>query len=283
MDHSLVRHGRLLVVALVFGLGARAIDAQRKTPKPAAGTRAPVAKTAPLPAPAPKVERPVPFKVGEILDYDVSWSIHLTAGTVTVTVQEKKPSFGSTAYYISAEGRPTPLVSKLYSLYYKVDTLLDVYTLLPQRGSVYSEENGRRRMKITRFDQASRKAEYEVQTATVVKRQLALPPYTQDVLSAICVLRAIPLKEGGKMTMPVSDNGAVNSVRVTIGAREQVKTRLGTIAAWHITPVIVDDKGVPVGRGLAVWISDDARRWPVKLEGELAVGRFVVTLRNVKP
>src|SRR5262245_38689629 len=97
---------------------------------------------------AQKVVRPVPFRVGEQLTYDVSWSSYVTAGTATMTVKEKKPSFNSTAYYIVAEARPTPLLSKLYTLYYKMDTLVDVYTLLPQRGSTYSEEGRRHRYKI---------------------------------------------------------------------------------------------------------------------------------------
>ncbi len=226
-------------------------------------------------------ERAVPFRVGETLEYDVSWSNFLTAGTGTLKVQEKKPSFGSTAYYISAEGRTTPLLSKLYPLYYKADTLLDVFTLLPQRGSMYSEERQRRRLAITRLDQSARKAEYEVQTKTNVKSTFDLPPYAQDILSAVYMMRVIPLKQGGQMTMPVADSGAVYSVRITVGAREQIKCGVGTLPAWKITPVITDVKGRQVGTGLALWVSDDARRLPVKLEAGLAVGRFVLTLTRV--
>src|SRR5512135_857979 len=73
------------------------------------------------PAAASRIERSVPFHVGETLTYDVSWSSYVTAGTAVATVKEKKSSYNSTAYYIVAEGRPTPLVEKLYSLYYKLD------------------------------------------------------------------------------------------------------------------------------------------------------------------
>src|SRR5687768_10951071 len=80
------------------------------------------------PSPAPRrAERPVPFRVGETLVYDVSWSTFVTAGTVTMTVKEKKPSYGSTAYYIVAEAAPTALLSRIYTLYYKADTLLDAF------------------------------------------------------------------------------------------------------------------------------------------------------------
>ena len=50
--------------------------------------------------------------------------------------------------------------------------------------------------------------------------------------------------------------------------------------AYKIVPVITGSK-TAAPRGLAVWISDDARRLPLKIEAQLAVGRFVVSLRKV--
>jgi hypothetical protein len=230
--------------------------------------------------PAPKKEMAVPFKAGEVLTYDVGWSSFVTAGTATVAVKEKKPSYGSTAYYIVAEGRPTPLLSKMYTLYYKADTLLDTYSLLPQRGSLYSEEGKRKRMKTTVFNQARKQATYEIETRTLVKKDLAIPGFTQDALSAVYVLRSIPFKAGEKFNMPVSDNGNVYRVQMQVGAIEPVKTGLGVINGLKITPVISGpDKSSP--RGLALWISDDPRRLPLKMEAQLMVGKFTVTLRQV--
>lgn len=251
-------------------------DAQAPRPKPPAPAPAAAA------AKAVRTERPVPFRAGETLTFDVSWSQYLTAGTATVTVREKRPSFGSTAYYIVAEGRPTALLSKLYTLYYKADTLLDVFTLLPQRGSVFSEEGSRTRMKATRFDQTARRGAYEVQTATVFKKDMALPAFTQDPLSAIYVIRALPLKLGGTLTMPVADNGTVYRVQVRVVAQEALATPLGRLTAWKIVPTILDAKGKPAGEKMGLWISDDARKLPLKMEADLAVGRFVIVLKDVR-
>jgi hypothetical protein len=273
-----MKHTALVVmVTLCLGLAVGQAQ-QRRTSKT---KKAPAAKTQP-PPPAPKKEQAVPFKAGEVLTYDVSWSSYLTAGTFTVTVREKKPSYNSVAYYIVAEGRPATLLSTLYSLYYKADTLLDVYTLLPQRGSLYSEEGKRRRMKVTLFDQAARKANYELRTATVVKADVPLPPYAQDPLSAVYVLRALPLKPGARVTMPLCDSGAVYKVQVAVGGREMIKTGLGTIDALRVTPTVLDPRGQQVGGGLALWLSDDARRLPVKMQGNLTVGSFVLTLSSAR-
>jgi hypothetical protein len=264
-----------LAVALIV-LAALPLAAQSR---PGAKTPAAAPPAKPAAPAAPKKEMPVPFKAGETLEYDIGWSSFVTAGTATVSVKEKKPSYGSTAYYIVAEGKPTSIVSKLYTLYYKADTLLDSYSLLPQRGSLYSEEGKRHRTKTTTFNQGAKQATYEIETRTLVRKDLAVPGFTQDALSAIYVLRSIPFKTGEKFNMPVSDNGNVYKVQMQIGALEPVKTGMGTINGFRITPVITGpDKSSP--RGLALWISDDARRLPLKMEAQLLVGKFTVTLRQ---
>ena len=251
------------------------LAAQKRPAHPPVPAKPPASK----PAPAPKREQPVPFAVGETLTYDVSWSSYLTAGTATVRVAEKKPSYGSTAYYIVAEGRPTALVSRLYSVYYRVDTLLDVYTLLPQRGSVYSEEGKRHRMKTTMFYPAKRQADYTVETRTLVKEAMAVSPVAQDPLGALYVLRSIPMKPGEKITMPICDNGQNYKVLIQAGANERVRTGTGQGEAQRFTMTMPADTGA---RGLTLWLSTDAQHVPLKMSADLAVGAFVLTLRGAK-
>ena len=235
----------------------------------------------PAAAPAPKKEMAVPFQAGEVLEFDIGWSSYLTAGTAVVSVKEKKPSYNSVAYYVVAEGQPAPLLSNLYTLYYKADTLIDAYSLLPQRGSLYVKEGKRQRMKTTTFNQAAKTAKYEVQTATHVEKNLSLPAFTQDALSALYVLRSIPMKPGEKFNMPVTDAGDIYKVQMQVGTVEPVKTGLGTVNGLKIVPVVTMTKGTPP-RGLALWLSDDARRLPLKIEAQLPVGKFTVTLRAAR-
>ena len=253
-------------------------------PKAGAPRPTPAAPGAPAPAAARPSgpERTVPFRAGEVLTYDVSWSDYLTAGAATLTVREKRPSFGSTAYYVVAEGRPTSLLSKLYAVYYKADSLVDAYTLFPQRGSVFSQENGRQRMKETRFDQGRRAATFQMRTATTMSQDQALPGPTHDGLSALTAMRTMNFAPGSNMSFAVSDSGYLYRVTATVGAKETIKTGLGTLPAWKIVPAIRDGKGQVVGRGLAVWISDDARRLPLRIQAQLPVGSFVLTLREAR-
>src|SRR5262245_33152512 len=143
------------LIALALSTGASGQQPRQpgaRTPAP----RTPATRT-PAPAPPPAREADVPFRVGETLTYDVSWSQFLTAGTATSRVVEKKPASGSTAYAIVADGRPVPLVARFYPVYYKMDSLLDSFSILSLETSSYSEENGRKRQSNTRFDRRSRR------------------------------------------------------------------------------------------------------------------------------
>ena len=232
--------------------------------------------------PAPKKEMAVPFKAGEVLEFDIGWSSYLTAGTAVVSVKEKKPSYNSVAYYVVAEGQPTPLLSKLYTLYYKADVLMDVFTLLPQRAGVYSEEGQRHQMKVTTFNNAARKATFEHVSAKSGKREFSVPAFTQDALSAIYVMRALPLKVGVKETIPVTTGGRSYSAQVSVVGIEALETGAGPYQAFRLRTTLSDEKGQPSGRPIHLWISDTPSRVPVKLQSELSVGSFILTLSQAQ-
>ena len=269
---------RAAVGLLVVLLGVAHGDAQKPRRRPAVPKAAAPAAT--RPAAPPATDRTVPFSPGETLTYDIAWSSYLTAGVATLAVKDKRPSGASSAYYIVAEGRPTGILSKLYTLYYKADTLLDSRVLLPQRGSIYSQEGNRQRTRITVFDHAAQRAEYEVNTTTDVKSSVALGRYSQDALSALYALRAVPLKENSRLTMPVCDGGKMFRVQFAIGRTEPVRVGTASIQAFRVTPTIADARGAIVGRPMTLWISADDRQLPLKLQANLAMGSINLILRD---
>ena len=197
-------------------------------------------------------------------------------------MQERRRSFGSTVYYIVGEARPTRLLSRFYSLYYKAETWLDADTLLPQRGSIYSEEGRRRRLKVTRFDQAAHRAEHEIRRATVVRNTITVPPSVQDGLSVLYALRAMPLKPGDRVRIPVSDSGKVYTVHLAVDRTETLETGVGAVQALRISAQIIEEGAGPTDRRISLWISDDARHLPVRVQVDLLVGSFVLTLRHAQ-
>ncbi len=223
---------------------------------------------------------PPPFVVGETLHYDVSWSDFVTAGSATITVRDRRPSYGSTAWYIVAEGQPTPLVARLYSLYYKVDTLVDTQTLLPQRGSIYSREGRRERMKETLFNHPGRTATYAVTGSQAGEERQTLNGPTHDALSAIFALRSMRMAPGSSTSFDVADAGHLYKVSARVEGRDPVRTASGLLSAWKVIPSVRDAEGRQFGEGLAIWFSDDAPHLPLRMQATLPVGTFVLTLRT---
>ena len=58
---------------------------------------------------------------------------------------------------------------------------------------------------------------------------------------------------------------------------------MGERNAFRVKLTLLDDKNRPVWRNLGIWLSDDPRRLPVKVQADLPVGSFNLVLRDVKP
>lgn len=275
-----------IAVLLVMTLQVSAQQPPRSSqPKPSAPAPAPAKRVPPrgTTAPAPRKEAPMPFSVGETLTYDVAWSQYLVAGSAVARVVEKRPSYNSSAYYIVAEGRPIPLIARFYSVYYKMDSLLDSFTTLSQRMSVYKEEGSRKHYASTTFDRSKRRAEFEVQAEPApVRNEFAVPQNVQDGLATLYALRGRTFTAGDRLSIPVTDEGALYTANFEVSGPEPIKVPMGQVDAWNLRIQILDATNQPVGRNVGAWISTDARRLPVKLQADLPVGSFALALRTVQ-
>ena len=262
-------------------LHASAQQPARKAP-PKARTPAPVAEPA-RPAAVPRVEAPVPFAVGETLTYDVAWSNYLVAGSAVTRVVEKRPSFNSTAYYIVAEGKPIPLIARFYSLYYKMDSLLDSFSSLSQRTTLYTEEGADKRYASTQFNRSTKRASFEWKAGTqTMTDELVIPANVQDGLATLYTLRGRTFRTGEKVSVPVTDDGTLYTVNFEVGAPEPITVPLGSVTAWNLRVTILDATNAAVGNNVRAWISTDARRLPVRLQADLPVGNFALALRSAQ-
>ena len=234
-------------------------------------------------SPAAQADQAVPFKVGETLSFDVSWTTFVSAGTATMSVKERRPAgAGRSSYYLVAEGQPSAILGKLYSLYYKAESMLDTRTLLPSLATIYSDEGGRKRYKTTTF-KGNGSVVYEVKTSTTATSTITAPKTAQDPLGAIYILRALPLKAGMTSTIPIPiiDSGKAYTMRVRVGGIENVKSGIGTLQALKLSMTITDAAGKAEGSGFSLWLSDDARKLPLKISAGLTVGSVHLTLAKV--
>ena len=228
-------------------------------------------------------DRPVPFAPGEVLTYDVSWSSYLSAGTATLSVKERRTlPDGRPAYYVVGEAKPAWLLEKLHHFYYKADALLNTRTLLPLQASMYSDEQGRVRQKTTTFVNPTT-VDVDLKTATLVHERRTVLPASLDPVSTVCLLRTLPfgaLPDRGTV-IPIVDGSTSYTLVVRRAVHETLATALGSLPAWRIEPTLKDADGESAtARQLVLWVSDDARRLPLRLEASLAIGTVRLTLTS---
>ncbi len=275
---------KFLPVFLAISLvGTLAATPQRGTTpkKPAAAPRA--AAPAPRTPAAPAPDAPVPFKVGETLTYDASWSSFLTAGQVKLRVADRQSvGAGHSGYHFVAEAQTVSLAAKIYQVYYKVESVIDTASLAAVRASTYSNERGRERVKSIWFG-ANNVGNVEIRRGETSKEQVKLPPRTLDPLGAMYIARALRANPGETLVIPIVDGDTVSRLRLTFGNREPVRTGQGTSNGWRVTATLTDMQGKSLSaRPLLIWLSDDAERRPLRFEGALAVGSVTLALARVQ-
>jgi hypothetical protein len=90
------------------------------------------------------------------------------------------------------------------------------------------------------------------------------PSWVLDLLSAVYFIRTQELKEGKTITMPITDVGQVYMIDAVPVKREDVEVGAGKFRSIQLDLKIFDGKYIKRSGQLLVWLSDDARRLPIR-------------------
>ncbi|HNX97353.1 MAG TPA: DUF3108 domain-containing protein [Candidatus Aminicenantes bacterium] len=222
----------------------------------------------------------LPFRPGERITLNVSWSDTVVAATLTLDVTGREVAGGVSCLSLRGEVKPSAVIGKLYPVYYKAESLLEEVTLLPQRASMYNREKSRIRRKNTYFDRRAGRVYYTYQTRSLQKKDFPADRQVIDLLSWLYVLRASPLREGWTAPVQVTDNGRLFTLRCQVTRGAPVKTTLGELPVWRLVPRVENAGGQKVPRRMVLWMSGDERRLPLRFEVDLPVGKFVAMLSD---
>jgi hypothetical protein len=104
---------------------------------------------------------------------------------------------------------------------------------------------------------------------------------THDLISAVYSLRLLPLAVGKSFDVYISDSGLLYKIPVKVTAREQQKSILGRMWCYRVEPEIFGMNRLIEKEGdMSIWITDDARRLPVRAQINSDLGRIEVKLKT---
>jgi hypothetical protein len=232
--------------------------------------------------------KPKPFSSGETLIYEGKFSKiikGIAVADLTFTVDSVA---GKSNYLIKSEAKSKGSLLKLFrfSFLQKIDSVVQVNDFRALKTTKRDVQKERVRDSEAVFD-------YEEKTVTYVEtdpKEPMRPPRkiaseindkTHDLISGIYSLRLLPLEVGKTFEITVSDSGLVYKVPVRVTKREMQKSILGKNWCFRVEPEIFGtDRLIEKEGSMIIWITDDARRIPVRSQINTDMGRIEVKLKK---
>lgn len=231
---------------------------------------------------------PVPFAAGETLTYEgkVSKIIQgIAVADLTFTVERADGD----DYLIKAEARSKGTLLKLFrfSFLQRLESTIDGERFRVIKTVKHDVQKDRVRDSEAFFDYEDKRVTY---TETDPKEPMKPPRRiaseiegtTHDLISGVYSLRMLPLAVGKTFELKISDSGLVYDIPVKVTAREMQKTEIGRVMCFRVEPQVFGSGRLIESDGkMVIWITDDARKLPVRSQVNASIGKIEIKIRSI--
>jgi hypothetical protein len=245
---------------------------------------------------APVAAKPLPFEPDEELFFQGDFSKLMLRGIQIAEfhfISTRTPAPGATNdaplappnILFKGDVRAKGWFRKLFGIdfHYSHESLVDPNGFLILRTTKLDEQGKRVRTSVAEFDRKADRVTWTQRNpndARVVTNMIR--DAAHDIISAIYYLRAQPLAPGQSFDLVVSDDGQTYRVPVKVFERKTMKTVAGRVPTLRLEVglfgeghLVSDRKG-----DMTLWLTDDARRLPVRARLDADVGTLDIKLKK---
>ncbi len=233
--------------------------------------------------------RPIkdPFRPGEKVTFSISY-FNVEGGTLEMEVRPFVEVNGLKAYNFTVSAKSNSMFSRFYAVDDQAITYMLYDEMVPVNLQISIKESKQLAETRTLFDWIKMKAEYWQKQITKEKGERSkkiewdIPAYSQNVVSVAYYLRAFKMEPGKKLAIRVADEGKNIVFTGEVLRREKLKTPIGELDTVVIKPRVTAD-GVfkPIG-DILIWLTDDDRKFLVRLESKIKIGTVVAKLKSIE-
>lgn len=228
----------------------------------------------------------MPFQVGEKVVHEVSY-FSATAGTMTMQVKPLTVVNDRKSYRFVINLKTAGMFSAFYSVDDEVETFLDYETLVPSVFKLHIKESGQLKEAQSYFDNEKLKANYWEKKYTQKngheekKLNWDIIKYSQNAFSGLYYMRVFSWKVGKEIAFHVSDDGKNVIFKGKAIKKEILKTDAGNFDALKIKAEVVSRGALSQTGNLFVWLSDDDRKYILRMEMEIKIGTIVSEIKEI--
>lgn len=216
-----------------------------------------------------------PYRVGERLTYNVSFSNFPSAAHVEIEVVSRGVYFGRDAVQLRAHVETTGVINvALFAINNDYTTYIDPQTGLPFR----TEETARDAIKTA---DSVHDLNQPAGNEAIPPKQKGFPG-TYDFVSAFYRARALPLADGSVYNFSVRGESGEYQAELRVIGRDLIRTNVGSFQAI-VTQIKVANSPL---KSLKVYFSDDERHVPVLMNARVSSGDLSAELAGselIKP
>jgi len=214
------------------------------------------------------------FNAGERFQFRGQWGIFRKVAEIVISTEDSENPNPS-ILEIKTEARTTGFIKAVFPLMLKGYTLLDSKEGRIIENRVTDEGQSNEKETITRFDFESGQMSHVDKLRPERNQTRDLPyPAPLDYASAILQIRGWDLSEGSTHPLFISSSGRFYLIEMKTKGTESIVTKFGKIKAYRVEPVSAfpQSKIFREGGKMAIWVSADKRRIPLRLDVNTSVG-----------
>jgi len=223
----------------------------------------------------------IPFRPGQSLVYRVSWAGIPAAGAIIrMSPNEDDPGLLTGEINIATN----KLVDIVYRMRDYVRENFNGTSLVPRDVYIKQSQNKRGDEYIIKFDHKAGVVDMLRRTPRKTERAKFHSPNPLGPISGPLMALSQPLTVGSTLVFDVfvGENRYVISLKVD--QRERLRTALGSFNTVRITPTMVylsNKQARSEAREVTVWVSDDERRLPLRVQAQAFIGYVIADLVQV--
>jgi hypothetical protein len=209
--------------------------------------------------------RDLPFKVGEQLNFNFFLGTSpQPVGIASYHVRARNKYVGRDGLWLSATMGTTNALQQVFPVADKIETYVDVKTLLPFRSQLQIREGNHRLQGVVSLDQ-------ERGSATVTDGStIEIPVGTYDLVSVIYALRSFDLTPPKRNAVSLLINKRPRTLFITSIKRETIELGGKSISAYQLALATDEPQGNRLN--LRLWVGADRRRLPLRLTATTPLG-----------